>query len=126
MFPLQSGRKTTLREQPSRVCKNSNPKKKWGLHTGHLIKNPECAKTYTDDNFGTIGKARSSFHLSILESVDIKTQNPVPNKQNHLQQVIVIIIITYKTSYKDNKKKRFSKIIKNKESLQVHDRTHRY
>ena len=43
----------------------------------HLIANPECAKTYTDDNFRIIRKARSSFHLSVLESVYIKTQNSV-------------------------------------------------
>ena len=43
----------------------------------HLIANPESAKTYTDDNFRIIGQARSSFHLSVLESVYIKAQNPV-------------------------------------------------
>ena len=47
----------------------------------HLIANAECAKTYTDDNFGIIGQARSSFHLSVLESVYIKTQNPVLCRQ---------------------------------------------
>ena len=47
----------------------------------HLIKNPECAKTYSDDNFRIIGQARSSFHLSGLESVYIKTENPVLCKQ---------------------------------------------
>ena len=43
----------------------------------HLIKNPEYAKTYTDDNFPIIGQARLSFHLPVLESVYIKTQNLV-------------------------------------------------
>ena len=47
----------------------------------HLIANPECAKTYTDYNFRIIGQARSSFHLSVLESVYIKTQNPVLCRQ---------------------------------------------
>ena len=47
----------------------------------HLLTNPECAKTYTDDNFRIIGQARSSFHLGVLESVYIKTQNPVVCKQ---------------------------------------------
>ena len=47
----------------------------------HLITNPECAKTYTDDSFRIIGQARSSFHLGVLESVYIKTQNPVLCKQ---------------------------------------------
>ena len=43
----------------------------------HLITNPECAKTYTDDNFRMIEEVRSSFHLNVLESVYIKTQKPV-------------------------------------------------
>ena len=47
----------------------------------HLIANPECAKTYKDDNFRIIGQARSSFLLSVLESVYIKTQNPVLCRQ---------------------------------------------
>ena len=47
----------------------------------HLITNPECVKPYTDDNFRIIGQVRSSFHLGVLESVDIKTQNPVLCRQ---------------------------------------------
>jgi len=47
----------------------------------HLIATPECAKTYADDNFWSIGEAGSSFHVSVLESVYIKTQNPVLCKQ---------------------------------------------
>ena len=47
----------------------------------HLITNPECAKAYIDDNLRIIGQARSSFHLSVLESVYIKTQNPVLCRQ---------------------------------------------
>ena len=46
-----------------------------------FLTNPECAKTYTHDNFRIIGQGRSSFHLSVLESVYIKTQNPVLCKQ---------------------------------------------
>ena len=42
----------------------------------HLITNPECVQTYTDDNFWIIGQARLSFHVSVLESVYIKTHNP--------------------------------------------------
>ena len=73
---------TTTREQPPRMCKNSNSKMKSDSAIGqHLITNPECAKTYTDDNFRIIGQARSSFHLGVLESVYIKTQNPVLCKQ---------------------------------------------
>ena len=36
-----------------------------------------CAPTHTGDNFRIIGQARSSFHVSVLESFYIKTQNPV-------------------------------------------------
>ena len=36
-----------IREQPPRMCKNSNSKLKSDLAIGqHLITNPECAKTY--------------------------------------------------------------------------------
>ena len=73
---------TTTREQPPRMCKNSNPKMNSESAIGqHLITTPECAKTYTDDNFWIIGQARSSFHLGVLESVYTKTQNPVLCKQ---------------------------------------------
>ena len=73
---------TMIREQPPRMCKISNSKMKSDSAIGqHLIKNPECAKTYSDDNFRITGQARSSFHLSVLESVYIKTQNPVLCKQ---------------------------------------------
>ena len=73
----------TAREQPPRICKNNKSKINCESAIGqHLITNPECAKTYTDDNFRIIGQARSSFHLSVLESVYIKTQNPVLCRQN--------------------------------------------
>ena len=72
----------TVREQPPRLCKNNNSKINCESAIGqHLLTNPECAKTYTDDNFRIIGHGRSSFHLSVLESVYIKTQNPVLCKQ---------------------------------------------
>ena len=72
----------TVREQPPRLCKNNNSKINCESAIGqHLLTNPECAKTYTDDTFRIIGQGRSSFHLSVLESVYIKTQNPVLCKQ---------------------------------------------
>ena len=81
--PTSIRKKTnTLREQPPRMCKGSNAKIKCDLAIGqHLIQNPECAKTYTDDNFRIIAQARWSFHLNVLESVYIKTQNTVLCKQ---------------------------------------------
>ena len=60
------------------MCKSISSKIKCESAIGQrLITIPECAKTYTDDNFRVISQARSSFHLGILESVYIKTQNPV-------------------------------------------------
>ena len=63
---------STVREQPPRICKKKNAKINCESAIGqHFIANPECAKTYTDDNFRIIGQARSYFHLSVLESVYI-------------------------------------------------------
>ena len=73
---------STLRVQPPRMCKNISSKINCESAIGqHLITNPESAKTYTDDRFRSIGQTRSYFHLSVLESVYIKTQNPVLCRQ---------------------------------------------
>ena len=58
--PASIGKKSNIvREQPPRMCKNNNPKMNCDWAIGqHLITNPECAKTYTDDNFRIIGQAR--------------------------------------------------------------------
>ena len=49
----------TVREQPPRMCKNISSKFDCEWTIGHhLITNPECAKTDTDDNFRIIGQAR--------------------------------------------------------------------
>ena len=73
---------STVREQPPRMCKNISSKINCESAIGrHLITNPECAKTYTDNNFRIIAQARSSFHLGVLESIYIKTQNPVLCRQ---------------------------------------------
>ena len=72
----------TVREQPPRLCKNNNSKINCESAIGqHLLTSAECSKTYTDDNFRINRQARSSFHLSVLESVYIETQNPVLCKQ---------------------------------------------
>ena len=58
------------REQPPRICKNNKSKINCESAIGqHIIANVACAKTYTDDSSRIIGQARSSFHLSVLESV---------------------------------------------------------
>ena len=65
------------REPPPRICKSNKSK----INCESAIGNAECTKTYTDDNFRIIGQARLSFHLSVLESVYIKTQHPVLCRQ---------------------------------------------
>ena len=73
----------TVREQPPRLCKNNNSKINCESAIGqHLLTNPECAKTYTDDNFRIIGQGRSSFHLSVLNLFisRLKTQSCVNRK----------------------------------------------
>ena len=53
---------STVREQPPRMCKNISSKINCGSVIGkHLITNLECAKTYTDDNFGSLGKQDRHF-----------------------------------------------------------------
>ena len=64
----------TVREQLPRMCKSNNPIMTYDFAIGqHLIANPECTKTYIDDNFRITGQARSSFHLIVLESFCINT-----------------------------------------------------
>ena len=36
------------------------------------MQNPECATQYSNDQFSTLAKARSMFHLSVLEATYIK------------------------------------------------------
>ena len=68
----------TAREKQPRICKNNKSKINCELAIRqHLIANPEYAKTYADDNFRTLRQVRLFFHLSVLESVNNKTQNPV-------------------------------------------------
>ena len=65
---------STIREQPPTMCKNSNSKINCKSAIGqHLITNPKCNKTYTDDCSWIIGQARLSLNLIVFESVYIKT-----------------------------------------------------
>ena len=81
--PMSIRKKTHIeREQPPRGCKTRNAQNKCDLAIGqHLLENPECAKMYNDDKVRIIGQARSSFHLGVLESVYIQTQNPLLCRQ---------------------------------------------
>ena len=39
----------------------------------HLLNNLECAKNYNDNMFSIVCKGRNMYHLSVLESIFIKT-----------------------------------------------------
>ena len=42
----------------------------------HLLLNPDCAAHYHDRQFSILAKARTQFHLVVLEAIFIKTQQP--------------------------------------------------
>ena len=47
----------------------------------HLLDNAECALYYNKDKFSVLARARTSFHLSVLEATFIKSLNPLLCKQ---------------------------------------------
>ena len=70
------------REEPPRACRSRNTVKTSDSAIGqHLLDNPDCAKLYNDDMFRIIGRARSSFHLAVLESIYMQTKKPPLSKQ---------------------------------------------
>ena len=70
------------REQPSRSCKTKITTKTCDSAIGqHLLENPDCANNYNCDMFRIIGKARSSFHLAVLESIYISSKKPLLCRQ---------------------------------------------
>ena len=65
------------REQSPRTCRSRNGVKTSDSAIGqHLLDNPDCAKLYNDDMFRIIGRARSSFHLTVLELIYKQTKKP--------------------------------------------------
>ena len=45
------------------------------------MQNPECATQYSNDHFSILAKARSMFHLSVLEATYIKIREPIRCRQ---------------------------------------------
>ena len=43
----------------------------------HLTENPECATQYSNDQLFILAKAKSTFHLSVLEATYIKISMPI-------------------------------------------------
>ena len=50
----------------------------------HLLNNSDYAKNYSDSNFSILSKARKDYHLSVLESLFIKTCKPNLCKQQYV------------------------------------------
>ena len=64
------------RIQPTRKSKinSSTPNCDSAIGT-HLLKHPNCALHYNDNQFSILSKARSEFHLAVLESIHIPQAN---------------------------------------------------
>ena len=50
----------------------------------HLLDSPDCVLSFAHDRFSILAKARSSFHLQILEALYIRKLSPVLCKQKEL------------------------------------------
>ena len=65
------------RKQPERPGKLANSIPHCDSAIGnHLLHNHKCASHYKDDQFFILSKARSDFHLSVLESIFITLRKP--------------------------------------------------
>ena len=65
------------RKQPERPGKLANSIPHCDSAIGnHLLHNQKCASHYKDNQFFILSKARSDFHLSVLESIFITLQKP--------------------------------------------------
>ena len=70
-------RSSQERKQPERPGKlvNSIPHCDSAIGN-HLLHNQKCASHYKDNQFFILSKARSDFHLSVLESIFITLRKP--------------------------------------------------
>ena len=70
------------RIQPTRKSKinSSTPNCDSTIGT-HLLKHPNCALHYNDNQFSILSKARSEFHLAVLESIHIASSKPALCRQ---------------------------------------------
>ncbi len=72
-----TNQRNNQREQPSHASKTKRTLKHDSAIVQHLLDNPDYAKAYSENCFRIIGRARSTFHLGILESVYIKARDPL-------------------------------------------------
>ena len=65
------------RKQPERLGKPTNSTSHCdSAIVNHLLHKPKCASQCNDNQFFILSKARSNFHLSVLESIFITLQKP--------------------------------------------------
>ena len=70
------------RSQPHRSYKRNDTKPDYDSAIGqHLLENDQCALNYNNKPFSTLGTARSTFHLNLLDAAYIETQYPVLCRQ---------------------------------------------
>ena len=67
----------------------NKPSNRSSVNAEHSLNNSDCAKNYRDSNFSIISKARSEYHLNILESLFIKTLKPNLCKQQFVYKSIL-------------------------------------
>ena len=80
------------RIQPTRKSKinSSSPNCDSAIGT-HLLKHPNCALHYNDDQFSILSKPRSKFHLAVLESIHITSSKPAMYRQKEFVYRLKII-----------------------------------
>ena len=70
------------RQSLSRSCKtNTRPQQFHKSAIGQHLDNAQCAFHYSNEKFFILARGRSSFHLSALEAIFIKSLNPLLCKQ---------------------------------------------
>lgn len=61
----------------------------------HLVDNPECAKDFCRERFTVLVRARSEFHLSVMESINIQTmQPPLCRQKNFVYSTVLFKMLT--------------------------------
>ena len=77
-----------IRSPSGRKCKL--PKFSSSAVGQHLLENPNCAHHYADSRFSILARARSDYHLAVLEAIFIVSRNPSLCRQKKFVLPLVI------------------------------------
>ena len=102
-FPRQAvmRRELHVTKKLNRFIFNDDVKQKGeqSLILEHLLNNPSCAENYPDSRFEILSRARNSYHLSVLESLFIRTrkwkqckQRDFYNLKLYKQRILVLLL----------------------------------